>query len=243
MDSKELQKKFSDNVRNGCEGDFPEVNGKTFAIYHKHLKKKLSRLLGFVFTLTQEAIGADLWEKCILQFLASQSVSGESVLGLSHAFYTYLKDKCKEIQYPFLEELVNFEYLLVELFYLEDIPPLPFQPVGNRLESAVVFNPEHRFLALDYPVFKYEGPDLAQRKGSYYLLLYRHPTLFTVEIIELSALYFSALSMMAEQSVSLLAAIERAARELGIPKEEINPEQMFNFFDSLQEQRVILGFQ
>jgi uncharacterized protein len=239
MDSKQLQKKFSDFIRHGHVGDFPEVNEKMLTLYHEHLKSKLSRLLSGSFTLTEEALGLELWEQYVRNFLANQSASGEAILSLSQAFYDYLITK-ETPQHPYLKDLVTFEYLLLELFYLEDIPSLPFQPVGNRLESPVVINPEHHFLSLNYPVFKYPGSELVQRKGSYYLLLYRHPTSFNVQIIELSALYFSALSMMAKQSVPLLPAIEQAAYDLNM--DQINIEEIITFFDSLHEQGVILGF-
>lgn len=233
MNSKELQKKFSEYVRHGYTEGFPEVDGNMFPLYHNHLRKKLSNLLSFSFALTQEAMGPDLWERCILAFLKENSASGESILGLSQAFYSHLIQDVP----LYLKNLVSFEYLLIELFYLEDIPPPPFQPIGNRLESPVVLNPEHRFLVLDYPVFKYRGSELIQKKGDYYLFLYRHPTLFTVEIIELSAFYFSALSLIANRSISLLAAMEK------MDHEGIDIEEIVSFYDLLKERGAILGFQ
>lgn len=237
MNSNQLQQKFSDYVRHGPRGDFPEVDGTRVILYREHLLKKLSLLLSDSFALTQEAMGMDVWEECILHFLANASASGESILGLSDAFYTYLIT-CKTDHLPYLENLATFEYSLIELFYLEDIPSSPYQLHGNRLESPVVLNSEHRFLCLDYPVFKCCGSELVEQKGAYYLLLYRHPILFTVEIIELSPLYFSALTLMAKQPMSFLAAMEQVAHE-----EDFDIEEMLDFFDSAKEQGFILGFQ
>jgi hypothetical protein len=242
MNSQQLQRKFADYVRKGLAGNFPEVNGKAFALYHSHLKSKLSHLLGVSFVLTREAIGPLRWEQVIKNFLETCTVSGESVMNLSQAFYAHFAAKIKNSHLPYLKDLLQFEYLLIELFYMENIPYPSFHSIGNRLESPVVINPEHRLIRLDYPVFKHKGASLAALKGFYYLLLYRHPTLFTVELIELSALYFSALSRMAVQPLSLLTAMEEAAHDFDVPAENLDPDEMIDFFASLHAHRAILGF-
>ncbi len=242
MNSEQLQKKFADHVRKGLVDHFPEVNCAAFALYHTHLKSKMSSFLSSCFPLTQEALGTLCWENKIADFLATRSTPDGFVLSLSHPFYHYLLN-CKENQhYPYLKDLLQFEYLLIELFYMEDLLFPSFQTDGNRLESFLVFNPEHRLLHLEYPVFRQKGVALAQSQGSYYLLMYRHPVSFEVELMELSALYFSALSKMITQPSSLLVSMKQAADCLHLSLEDLDTQEMLHFVHSLQERGVILGF-
>ena len=113
-------------------------------------------------------------------------------MDLSRSFYSYIVscDWIDQEQHPYLSDLISFEYLLIELFYMDDHSSLPFHSLGNRLETPIVLNPEMRLVRFDYPVFKKLGPPRIDSKGAYYLMLFRHPDTFAVELIELSALYF-----------------------------------------------------
>lgn len=240
MNSDTLQRRFVDCVRRGAA--FPEIDLGNFKLYHAHLTAKLSTLLSTCFVLTQEALGADRWKRLINQFLSTQSVSGDFVLTLSHAFYDYLISSQLHRAFPYLKNLLQFEYMLIELYYMEDLSHPQICLTGNRLESLLLVNPEHRLVQFEYPVFREKGASLLEQKGSYYLFLYRHPTTFTVELIELSALYFSALSQLAKRPTSLLAAYLQAAQELGIEEEDLDTDEMIHFFDALHQQGAILGF-
>jgi uncharacterized protein len=139
-----------------------------------------------------------------------------------------------------LKDVVVFEYLLIELFYMENRPHSHFSIYGNRLESLIVLNPDHRLVCLDFPVF--QNANVLEHKGSYYLFMYRHPTFFTVEFIEISSLYFYALQQLALQPISILSAISKAAAICSIPMEDVDMEELLDFVSKLQEHGAIFGF-
>jgi hypothetical protein len=244
MNSQELQKKFVDHIRKGIIDNFPEVDQNACIFYHQHLKKKLSRLLSHTFPLTKEALDdRGQWEKAVASFLANSSAPKDTPFNLSHAFSSYIFNSLEENQgHPYLKDLLNFERQITEIFYMENIPSPPFTSNGNRLESAVVLNPEHCLIQFEYPVFKYKASELAPHKGSYYLLLYRHKHSFNVELVELSELYFLALAKMAHQPIPLLSALEAAADHLKIEADNIDPAEALDFFDSMHAQGAFLGF-
>ncbi|MBA2728838.1 MAG: putative DNA-binding domain-containing protein [Parachlamydiaceae bacterium] len=241
MQSKELQRKFFDSLRTGREDNFPEVQ-HSFYLYHKHLKKKLSTLLINCFPLTQEIVGEEKWETLIAHFLANAATPTEGPLSLCQAFYCYLlahipsiKDAAKH-----LRDVVIFEYILIDLFYMENLPHVNYSLNGNRLESPLVLNPEHRLVCLDYPVF--QNTKFLEQKNAHYLFMYRHPTLFTVEFIEISALYYNALQQLAIQPISILTAIENAASACSVNINDVDMHEILDFVTELQEHGAIFGF-
>jgi hypothetical protein len=241
MHSQELQRKFFERVRNGDVKNFPEVQ-PSFYLYHKHMKGKLSNLLINSFPFAQEVLGDDKWDKAIAQFLAEYATSSETPLSLCFAFYQFLLEniaKQKNIA-NFFKDVVLFEYTLIELFHMENLPHVPFDTNGNHLETPLVLNPEHRLLSLDYPVF--QNVTSLVHKSPCYLLMYRHAITFTVEFIEISALYYNALKILSKQTISILEAVEISAERFSLSMNDIDIDEMLDFVKELQNHGAIFGF-
>lgn len=244
MNSKEIQRRFIDCIRTGNPNGPYGTKTSALVFYHKHLLKKLQQSLESSFPLTKQAMGSKAWLEAVSNFFLTCSTCDETFEGTYFGFSQYLSTSpfATKPSFFYLKDLVTFEYLLLKIEITTDLTLPSFIPEGNRLEEPIVLYPIHHLVHFEYPVFTHVHSQLSQKKGAYYLLIYRHPTLLTVELVELSALYFHMLKKISQEKTSLLTAAHYAASHLDFSIDELDAEEMLMFFDSLQQQQFILGF-
>ena len=58
---------------------------------------------------------------------------------------------------PFLDDLLYFEWMEIEVHTMPDRPFPDYVKEGNVLEDRLAFNPEYEIIRMDYPVHLYPG--------------------------------------------------------------------------------------
>lgn len=156
-----------------------------------HLLKKVSEILSGTFNLTHQYLGRAKWDELIFDFIRNDKYSGHSIFDIHLSFYRYLSRKRDNL----LKDLILFEYSIIELFYLNDLPKPSLEP------HFIALIPEHRLLTFTYPIYKFKTDELFQQKGTYHLYLFRNPSTFTIEMVEVSSRYFNFLKKISKSPV------------------------------------------
>ncbi len=92
-------------------------------------------------------------------------------------------------KYPFIPDLLHFEWIEIEVFMMPDETFPKYQKSGNILKDKLVLNPEIKILALQYPVhFLHPSKITEKEKGQYFVLVHRHPESKEVVFTNLNAL-------------------------------------------------------
>ena len=109
-------------------------------------------------------------------------------------------------KYPFLLELLAFEWTEVALYMMDDLPRVEGRPVNDWTRDALVFHPEYRLLLFAYPVHLRRPETLSsENKGQYAVLAFRDPDTGEVQFLDLSLLYAWLLEGLIGTGLSLLA--------------------------------------
>lgn len=117
---------------------------------------------------------------------------------------------------PFLEDLLIYEWAEIEVFNALDEEITP----GFSWEGRYRLSRSSRLIHLNYPAHSIDGlsqRDILERKGSYYILLYRDPTT-EVKRVELTAFVYDFLREV-DSGRSPMSALENSS--LGEEKEEV----------------------
>src|SRR5690606_9540893 len=87
------------------------------------------------------------------EFFCNHPCQNPQVWSMPKEFYEYLVKSRHSllIKYPFLQDLLWFEWIELELFMMED-KKAEYTTNGDILFSRLVLNPEYQLLSFKYPV-------------------------------------------------------------------------------------------
>jgi hypothetical protein len=159
-------------------------------------------------------------------------------------FYHYWKANSHPLKsrYPFLTDLLQFEWVEVEVFMMADADIPQTIEKGNYLSDRVVFNPESRILHLEYPVHLKNARHISSSdRGAYYLLVFRELDTGKVQFMDLSALLVVLLENLMNER-TLKEVLEGLKQIQPFADENEFQKQSLQFLETLGEKKFLLGF-
>ena len=140
--------------------------------------------------------------------------------------------------FPFLDDLLYFEWMEIEIHNMPDRPNPEFTDQGDLLNDRLVFNPEHEIIKLEYPVHMHPADTTPELKGDYYALIFRAPETGYVHFLDLSALNVYILSNLMEEDIPLINIKGDIARTTGIESDKYLDEALSKFIGDLMEKKM-----
>ncbi|MEC5142854.1 DNA-binding domain-containing protein [Chitinophaga sp. 212800010-3] len=243
-DTRQIQQTFSAYCRTGKPVKLPGLTPGRIQHYRQLVFNVICDTMESAFPITFSSIPAGKWNRMVKEFFARHACKSYQVWKLPLEFYTYaVENNWEEVHaIPYLNDLLAFEWAEMEVYNMEDIMPAPYQMSGSWTDDPLVLNPEHRLLQFAYPVhLTSEKKALLSRKGTYFVLLHRHPDTGNVEFTDLSPW----LALVTEQMVHglTLKDILEYAPQLNITVTDILEKDTLAFLQHMQQQQFVLGFQ
>ena len=213
-------------------------------VYRELIYNVFDNTLQNTYPVTYKDLDQEQWKQLVSDFIEKHDAPSPQLWKMPEGFFHFAKenDYATTFSRPYLNDLMWFEWVEVEVFMMPDKKAAPVSMQGDLLESKLVVNPEHRLLALEYPVFKCTGAELSEHLGEYYLLSYRHPETLRVMFIELSAFYYTLMLILREAPISLDLALEEITKTSEIQKGKELLEQSQQFIQTMCAERAVLGF-
>jgi hypothetical protein len=190
------------------------------------------------------ALGKDHWNQLVEDFLSHGIPRPPQVWKLPHEFYQYHRDKGTggRMDLPFLDDLLYFEWMEIEVHTMPDRPYPDFTAEGDLLLDRLAFNPEHEIVQLRYPVHTHPVREARELEGEYHVLLYRMPETGHVQFLNLAALHTYIITRLQEEKVPLDNIKNEIARVAGIESSRYLDEALRKFLGDLMERKLVLGF-
>ncbi|MCX7729291.1 MAG: putative DNA-binding domain-containing protein [Bacteroidia bacterium] len=193
------------------------------------------------YPIMTDFFGEDKMKHFIEQFFSEHQCQNPQVWAMPKEFMDYFLHHQKEViqQYPFLPDLMLFEWKEIELFMMPDEPMPHYTEQGRILKDKLILNPEIQILHVQYPVHLYHPKkiDVQQHKGSYFILIHRHPDTKDVLFTHLSLLSVKILEYLFEEPLTLNVLAEKL--KLNSTKEH---NKLRKFLVQGLEEKFILGF-
>ncbi len=210
--------------------------------YYRHLVFNIvSDGVSNAYPIMTDFFGEEKMKELVHDFFSNQKCQNFQVWAMPKEFKDYLLQYKKDMmeRYPFIPDLLLFEWMEIEMFMMPDEVMPDYEKEGNILKDNLVLNPEIQILFFHYPVHaKHPIKISEQDKGEYFVLMHRQPenkdiiftnlNLAVVKIIE--ALYHEPLCIDEIQKLFSPTSLEQ--------KEEIK-----QFIREALRSGSIIGFQ
>jgi len=217
-----------------------DINSKGIRYYRELIFNIVWDSIISAYPIFSDFLGEQMMKELINDFFMKHKCQTYKVWEIPKEFKDYLIENNKAIikKYPFLPDLLLFEWMEIELFMMEDIEFPSFDDTGN-IEDKIILNPEIHILTLEYPVHKKHPREISKiDKGYFFLLLNRHPNTKKVIFYEINMLVVKILESLYFEPMSTSNLINLFIKNNLI----IERNQIETFIQQSYQNGVILGF-
>lgn len=190
-DTYQQQSKLAQYCRDGVEVEILGTQADRLPNYRRLVFNVVKDALETTYPISFKFIDSVIWNKMVYNFFSTHKCVDPQVWRMPEEFYQFCLNKnyAEKYDLPFLNDLLYFEWLEVEIYMMEDRTYPEFKNSSNWLDKKIALNPEHKIIKLEYPVHLKNPLDADLKKGAYFLLLYREKESGRVQFINLSILY------------------------------------------------------
>lgn len=236
------QRDLANFCRTGDYTPIPGVKEKNVTKYRELIYNVVDDSLQAAFPLTKNLLEQQEWDKMVHDFFSSHRCQSPQVWQMPKELYEYVKetDYYLHEKYPFIIDLLIFEWMEVDVYMMEDVESNPFITVGNYKISGLVLNPEIKILSLDYPVhLKNASLITGDDSGQYYVCIHRDPDSGRVHFTDIQYPHLEVIEKLSENEQSYQTLLKIFAK---YASPEIAGHALNNFIEASLDSRLILGY-
>ncbi len=243
-DTERIQDLLGDYCRTGVDQDIPGVTPGRLHHYRRLIYNVVRDTMDTAFPITLAALGEEQWDLLVQEFFSKEQPQTPQIWKLPFEFYQYHanQDTGTRIQKPYLDDLLYFEWIEIEIHTMPDRPFPDYSETGNIFLNTLAFNPEYEIVRLDYPVHMHSAEKALELKGDYFVLVFRSPETGNVQFLNLSGLNTYILTRLAEECVPLNDLKGDIARVAGIESGKYLDDSLSTFLGDLMAMKLILGY-
>ena len=239
-----IQEELGEYCRTGEERELPGITPGRIHHYHRLISNVVHDTLRTAYPITVSALGDESWQSLVEDFFSAGDPQTPQVWKLPFEFYQYHagRESGNRMDLPFLDDLLYFEWMEIEIHTMADRPYPEFVSKGDLFKDTLAFNPEYEIVQLEYPIHTHPVSEALQMKGDHFALLYRLPESGHVQFLGLSALNVYIITRLQEEKVPLNEIKNEFARVAGIESGRYLEDALEKYLGDLLERKMILGF-
>lgn len=241
-ESQLAQKQLGLYCKTGKHEPITSIQENTFH-YRRLVFNVVKNTLSNAYPLTVKLLGKETFASAVHFFFENHNCKENQVWKLPFEFYQFFikNDFPFEHNYPFLEELLLFEWLEIEIFMMPNEEISPFTTQGNIEKDKFIINPELKIQVLHYPLHEKVASSISDKDyGNYFVSVHRNQNDFQVYFNEISYQHTQVLIQLYEQPKSLndllpiILEIE--------PNEQTAKNYLVDFINFSFENQLLLGY-
>lgn len=213
-------------------------------VYSEAIYNNVEETLTFAYPITLALLTNKEWQKLTKDFFAYHPCRTPIFREMPKELMLFAKEKRYDLIFnrPYLLDLLEFEWVEIEIYNMKDLPIEPFLLGKELLDHPLYFNPEQRLLDFSYPVFKNFKELASSSKGNYPLLCFRHAETKQVHFIQLSLFFAATITLMQQEVIDARKALLITADAFRIANKQRALDSGKHFFSDLFRSGAILGF-
>ena len=211
--------------------------------YRRLVFNVIKDALSSAYPLTKKLLGKPAFEELCHTFFSSHACQEPQVFRMTGEFARFVQDGQSDLhqRYPFLGELLEFEWTEMDMYMMEDLPLPAARSQGDWQSDVIALNPESRLLQFEYPVFRKQPQTITQEdKALYYCFAFRQPNSGKIIFLDISPVVAVVLSEIATGKTMEMVFDTLAANGL-----ELGPDQrgkILSFLLNESKNGMSLGF-
>ena len=238
------QQMFADYCRTGKTHSIIGASPERLAHYRRLVTNIIDDSLASAYPLTNELLTAKEWERLVHNFFSRHHCSSYQIWQMPFELIAYVETNETKLlgKYPFLMDLLRFEWLEIEIHMMEDMAIPNAYAKGDLVNDIIVYNPEFSILQVSFPVHLKSPKKLHQRdRGNYAILVYREAKDGKVSFMDISPLFAWFIQGTHNERKTIAQLASEAAAQVHIPEMEIINNSI-PFLRELQNKKFIIGF-
>ncbi len=243
-DTQRIQELLGEFVRTGIGQEIPGLTPGRIDHYRRLVYNVVRDTMDTAFPISRAALGESGWDLLVHEFFSNEACQTPQVWKLPYEFYIYHSgnESGVKIGKPYLEDLLYFEWMEIEIHTMPDRPFPEYGDRGNIFRDPLAFNPEYEIIKLEYPVHLHSAQESAELRGNYFILVMRDPDTGNVSFMDLSPVHAYILTRLVEEHLPLNDLKSDVAWMAGIESMRYLDDSLSKFIGDLMEKRLILGF-
>ncbi len=239
----QAQSYLAQYCRNGKLVEIQGTKPERLPHYRRLVFNVVKDALITTFPILNKYIDGKIWDEMVLHFFSGHKCSDPQVWRMPLEFYEFCKSQnyAEKYNLPFLNDLLYFEWLEVELYMMEDLEYPKFKNTENWLNQRIAVNPEHRIIKLAYPVHIEKPFEAQKKKGDYFLLAFREAESGRIQFINLSVLFAFLLENIILAEKNLATILNDILYVFGINDIQLLQSETVKFLKDLKERGFVLG--
>jgi len=185
----------------------------------------------------------DEWNDLVHDFFLNHDSQTPQIWKLPFEFYKFIIENkiAKKLNKPYLNDLLLFEWIEIEVHTMPDIQIPEYKNKGNLFTDILILNQEFKLIKLEYPVHIHSPKKAKKLLGNYYLIAYRHPDSLNVNFLNLSVLHTFFIERLVEEKNTLNEIRDEASQIFNVEK-DILITNISTFLNDMFLQKLILGY-
>lgn len=238
-----IQSKLADYCKTGLEVTIEGAVQDRLHHYRRLTYNIIKEALATAYPIAEKTLTESEWIAMVDDYFAHHKMQTPLVWKMPFEFYEFCVEQKYGEKYdrPYLDELLYFEWIEIELHTMEDLSIPIYKEEGDILHDKLIVTPEHELLAFEYPVHKFKGDDLLDKKGSYFVLIFRKSDTGAIRFINLSSFLALTLQTLIDEQLSLDEAIKKTSAAFGADYNQAIQHGL-TFANDLVAQGFVLGF-
>lgn len=191
--------------RTGLNQPKTSIQEHTFH-YRRLVYNVIKDTLKNAFPLTRKLIGKERWKKSVAHFFENHKCQTPQVWMLPKEFCDYYTENSFPFkkEFPFIKELLQYEWLEIEVFMMEDVPIEKYKSESSCFTDILIPNPEIKILPLQYPIHIKKIKQITEEdKSQYFVTIHRDYNTKQVKFNDLSYPFVEMLIQINEEDTTI----------------------------------------
>ncbi len=237
------------NFASFCKTNIPQpIDGLTenrIHHYRRLIRGVIDDSLRSAYPITENLLEANEWKHLVDDFVAKHKSQSPQIWQMPYEFYEFIDENRFEvkIKYPYLMDLLLFEWKEIELYMMEDknddIKDLSLSIYNH---SRIVINREYEILHLSFPVHLKSPNSISMAdKGIYYVLMFRAND--KVQFFDLSPFFVWLIYEIEKNNFTVEQLIKKSEEANKNISCKMIKENLLKFIYTMHSKGFILGFE
>ncbi|TKG90383.1 hypothetical protein EYV94_23535 [Puteibacter caeruleilacunae] len=238
------QEALAQYCRDGISVNIPGTKAERLPTYRRLVFNVVKDTIESAFPITYEHLKDDHWDEIIYRFFSNHNCQTPQIWKLPYEFMQfYLNTETVRLAtHPYLDDLLLFEWLEIELYMMEDISYPNYKLKGDWVKDIIAINPEYRLIKLEYPVHISPPSRLIDQKGVYFLLMFREKESGRIQFNNLSALFAFIIETLSEHPKPMEEIYADIIHLFGVNDIQLLHNKVTDFLNHYLDKGFILGF-
>ncbi|WP_066628026.1 HvfC/BufC N-terminal domain-containing protein [Labilibacter marinus] len=235
----DIQTQLASYCRTGQEQEIEKVSQERVKHYRRLVFSNVKNTLETAYPITLEWLSDDEWLKLVNDFFEMHDAQSPKIWELPKEFMEFVTQNkyAATFNKPALNNLLLVEWVEIEVHTMMDKE----WPAVEARGEVLLLTPEYQLLHLDYPVHIFNGDDAQDKKGDWFIYIFRNRETDGVQFLNISALHVFVLEKLYETPLTLDDLLPIISAVFGLNDMKTLQNHLKTFFSDLRKKGALLS--